>query len=214
MAASASAAPSTIPRFRRGQNKIVGGTDVAPGEIPYQLSFQEIVAGENKMYTHEGTEQNRDIIKIILHEKYDPFTVENDISLLKVAAPLVFNDYVQPAKLPELHQEFEGNAIVSGWGRMSEWGNLPSVLQKVTVPIVSDEDCKKDYGELALVKDSMMCAGEEGKDSCQGDSGGPMTCDGYLCGVVSWGRGCAEAGYPGVYTQVSYFVDWIKANSA
>ena len=59
----------------------------------------------------------------------------------------------------------------------------------------------------------MLCAGEEGKDSCKGDSGGPLTCDGYHCGVVSWGYGCALAAYPGVYTQTSYFVDWIIDNT-
>ena len=52
---------------------------------------------------------------------------------------------------------------------------LPDNLKKVTVPVVSDEDCRKAYGE-AEVADSMICAGlpEGGKDSCQGDSGGPF----------------------------------------
>ena len=67
------------------------------------------------------------------------------------------------------------------------------------------------YGDDNII-DSMMCAGIEGKDSCQGDSGGPLTCDGLLCGIVSWGYGCALADFPGVYTQTSYFVDWITNN--
>ncbi|XP_018014015.1 trypsin-1-like [Hyalella azteca] len=253
MAASAAAAPSSIPRLRKDQVKIINGTDVAPGEIPYQLSFQQldgegyfdfcgaiiysenwmisaghcvedivysnnltgfkVVAGEHSLSIYEGTEQNRDIVQVIRHENFDPVTLENDISLIKVASPLVFNDYVQPAKLPEMYQEFVGNAVVSGWGETIVYLQAPDILQKVTVPIVSDEDCKADYAEGGPVLDSMMCAGEAGKDGCYGDSGGPMTCDGYLCGVVSWGHGCAEAGYPGVYTQVSYFVDWIKANA-
>ena len=77
---------------------------------------------------------------------------------------------------------------------------------------MNELDCKSAYGKHNI-KESMMCAGEEGKDSCQGDSGGPLTCDGIFCGIVSWGTGCAWAEYPGVYTQTSYFVDWITENT-
>ena len=72
--------------------------------------------------------------------------------------------------------------------------------------------CKQELGKHN-VKESMMCQGEEGKDSCQGDSGGPLTCSGMLCGIVSWGTGCGWDKYPGVYTEVSYFVDWITENT-
>ena len=84
---------------------------------------------------------------------------------------------------------------------------------QVDVPVVSDDDCRDSYGQNDIA-DSMICAGldEGGKDSCQGDSGGPFMCGNELSGVVSWGYGCAEAGYPGVYTQTSYFVDWVNSN--
>ena len=72
--------------------------------------------------------------------------------------------------------------------------------------------CRLAYGQH-IIEDSMICAGEEGKDSCQGDSGGPLVCDGKHCGIVSWGYGCALADYPGVYTQTSYFAEWIIDNT-
>ena len=62
----------------------------------------------------------------------------------------------------------------------------------------------------------MICAADAGKDSCQGDSGGPMVVEENgkyaVVGVVSWGYGCAEPGFPGVYSQTSYFVSWIRDN--
>ena len=64
----------------------------------------------------------------------------------------------------------------------------------------------------------MICAADSGKDSCQGDSGGPMVVqenDRYaLVGVVSWGFGCADPKYPGVYARVTSQMAWITSVTA
>ncbi|KAA0188693.1 hypothetical protein HAZT_HAZT005978 [Hyalella azteca] len=172
-----------------------------------------VVAGDLNLYLDEETEQRRTVIRIISHEGYNPETHENDIALLKIDRPFDLNEYVSGVTLPDKLQSFSGNAFVSGWGTLSSGGYRPLVLQYVNVPIVSDEACRSGYGDLAWkIKDYMICAGEEGKGPCSGDGGGPMICGDYLCGITNWGYGCGLAGYPGVFTEVSYFVDWIQAN--
>ena len=48
----------------------------------------------------------------------------------------------------------------------------------------------------------------------QGDSGGPMGVyhEGkfHLVGIVSWGNRCGAANLPGVYIDVSFYLDWIE----
>merc|ERR1719167_589201 len=170
-----------------------------------------IVAGEHNKKVDEGTEQYVDVSKLETHENYQ--NLQNDIALWHLADSLTFDDAVQPVPMPEPNQIAEGPCTVTGWGTLSSGGKTPDVLMKVDVPLVSDTKCKLEY-PLSIVE-SMLCAGEAGKDSCQGDSGGPLVCpkgDGsvYLAGVVSWGRGCGAIFSPGVYTEVSYFVNWIE----
>lgn len=110
-----------------------------------------------------------------------------------------------------LYQE-GGNATVLGWGNTADGGTDSQYLLKVDLPLTSDDTCGKAYGK-EFNKDAMVCAGlpDGGKDSCQGDSGGPLTAGGKLIGVVSFGQGCAQKGYPGVYTRVMTYHDDIAA---
>jgi len=178
-----------------------------------------IVAGDHSLQNVDGTEQTRAVSRVIIHEEYDSWTIENDIALLKLTTPLTLNAAVQSLPLAPEGHDATGNGIVSGWGTLTSGGSLPDLLHKVAVPIVSDKECEEAYGSGEIAA-SMICAGldEGGKDSCQGDSGGPLVCSdvgaSYLCGIVSWGYGCAVAGYPGVYTEVAYFSQWVAINSA
>ena len=95
------------------------------------------------------------------------------------------------------------------------------MLQFVHVPLMTNAQCQATKYAPTQILPSMVCAGlpQGGKDSCQGDSGGPLVVPdangkAIVYGVVSWGIGCADPGYPGVYARVSEFVAWINANSA
>ncbi|MBB5955608.1 secreted trypsin-like serine protease [Saccharothrix tamanrassetensis] len=96
-------------------------------------------------------------------------------------------------------------AVVFGWGRTGESAAPSRRLREVDLPVMSDDACTRAVQGYRV--DAMLCAGypEGGKDACEGDSGGPLTVGGVLVGVVSYGRGCARAGRPGVYTRVSHY---------
>merc|ERR1712212_299836 len=214
-----------------GQGRIVGATHFCGGSIVNEnwvvtaghccsgsTTFMHVVAGGIKLNANEGEEERRDVQKIIVHPDYSSSDLSNDICLLQLATPLEMTEFIQPVVMPEPKQETPADTeiIVTGWGSLSEGGlSLPNVLHKVTIPVIADEKCNEAYSSSGYsIIDSMLCAGlpEGGKDSCQGDSGGPLieAQSKTLLGVVSWGIGCARPGLPGVYTQVSYYVDWIQ----
>ncbi|XP_064119576.1 serine proteinase stubble-like isoform X2 [Macrobrachium nipponense] len=155
-----------------------------------------------------------------VHSKYNFFTYEYDLALVQMDEPLEFQQHISPICLPGNNDLLIGEtATVTGWGRLSEHGRLPSVLQQGSVPVISNEKCKdmfKKAGRDEHIPDIFLCAGYEngGIDSCQGDSGGPLQVRGadgryFLAGIISWGIGCAAPNLPGVCTRISKFVPWI-----
>jgi trypsin len=103
---------------------------------------------------------------------------------------------------------------VIGVGTTSANGATSDFLLQVDVNYISNNQCNNFYGQGSIQGNVMICAGvpNGGKDSCQGDSGGPLFDEASRkqVGVVSWGIGCAEASYPGVYARLSGAEDWIK----
>jgi len=109
---------------------------------------------------------------------------------------------------------------VTGWGRLSEYGQISPVLREVRLPIISNSKCMRMYrnsGQNEWIPKIFICAGtaKGGQDSCEGDSGGPMVVKGkdgrwQLAGIISWGIGCGDRNRPGVYTRISEFKSWIR----
>jgi len=166
--------------------------------------------------------QEKGIKKKIVHPSYNFFTYENDLALLKLDTPvnLTATPHIVPICLPGSDDLLIGeNATVTGWGRLSEGGQLPNTLQYVQVPIISNDKCRDMFlksGRMEHIPEIFLCAGYDngGRDSCQGDSGGPLQVVGsdkryFLAGIISWGIGCAEPNMPGVCTRISKFTSWI-----
>merc|ERR1711931_398312 len=172
--------------------------------------------GSHNLYEDDPDQADIAVDTVANHEDYDSWTIENDICMLWLADSAdLSSSVIDTISIPSSGQEYEAGTMctVSGWGTTSEGGSLARTLMKVDVPAVSDDDCRDACGQNDIA-DSMICAGLDagGKDSCQGDSGGPFMCGSGLDGIVSWGYGCAQPGFPGVYTQTSYFVSWINSH--
>lgn len=157
---------------------------------------------------------------VFRHKDYKGF--DYDFSILELSETLNFTKQVNEIALPNEDTIVKDGALclVSGWGNTQNSSQSSEKLRAAYVPVANQDYCNKQY--QGQVTPRMICAGfeEGGKDSCQGDSGGPLlgfnekSGDPFLVGVVSWGRGCAQAKYPGVYGRVSSVVTWIKKVTA
>lgn len=179
-----------------------------------------VVAGITTLGT--TAQPHRSNIKAIhLHPAYNGRTYANDVALIQLTEPLAD---VTPVALLD-----GGDAAwlkpgrrftVIGWGDTGLEGDAgePTRLQTVQTPFVPFQQCRQAYASVGVNVEAgrMLCAGEEGIDSCQGDSGGPLLVQRRgqwtQLGVVSWGRGCALAAFPGVYARLAdgYIRDFIR----
>ncbi|OXA61921.1 Anionic trypsin-1 [Folsomia candida] len=141
------------------------------------MTSYTLTAGEHNITSGgvEGTEQVRQVVKIIIHPGYgSPHRYENDIALMKVAPPFDLSTIVQPVVVPDVNFAPTSIATVAGWGVLTQGGAYPDVLMKVDVPFVDDATCNANYVEYGGTAESMICYGEAGKDSCQ--AGGYIHC--------------------------------------
>ncbi|CAB3245953.1 unnamed protein product [Arctia plantaginis] len=171
---------------------------------------------------------NATIDTIIAHPGYTPQTLADDIALIRLSEALDFSpDSRKPICLP-ITRELQSrsmaglNGVVAGWG-VTEDGLQSPVLLSVELPILTQRACQDAYNGTIRISEKQLCAGGiKNKDSCGGDSGGPLLYPGQYSryglryiqhGIVSFGsKRCGTAGFPGVYTNVAYYMDWILDN--
>ncbi|KAH8359492.1 hypothetical protein KR093_007029, partial [Drosophila rubida] len=154
------------------------------------------------------------------HERFSRIGFYNDIAILVLDKPVRKSKYVIPVCLPRggrmpPKERLPGRrATVVGWGTTYYGGKESTSQRQAELPIWRNEDCDRSY--FQPINENFICAGysDGGVDACQGDSGGPlmMRYDSHWVqlGVVSFGNKCGEPGYPGVYTRVTEYLDWIR----
>ncbi len=200
---------------------------VDPREIIVALNLTDLDANEGDFSNVE---------RIIVHENFDGRvdspTVFGDIALMKLATDFPEQPTTGLSTVPGVGVGTAGlagtPAIIVGWGadgynnNTDEATTYPAILQEAQTTIVSNEDCAEANTGAFDINDTHVCAQEPGVDTCVGDSGGPLLVDQsdlaggasnlVQVGITSFGIGCADPDFPGVYTRISSYVDWIEKN--
>uniref|UniRef100_A0A8B9JDT7 Peptidase S1 domain-containing protein n=1 Tax=Astyanax mexicanus TaxID=7994 RepID=A0A8B9JDT7_ASTMX len=173
-----------------------------------------------KKHFRQQTSDIARVKNIIIHEDYNSRTHQNDIALVQLEEVSLENKCLHPNPavravcLPWSPLQFQpgDNCTISGWGKNRE-GRSTNILNWANVTIIAG--CGQYHS--GRISEGMQCAGDlsGSVDFCQGDTGGPLVCEdasglSFVWGIMSWGEKCGEANYPGVYTKVSHYFEWIR----
>jgi secreted trypsin-like serine protease len=197
----------------------------SPGD---SVSNYRVTCGEHSLRGIGRYEVTLQVTEVIIHPKFvEASTSGFDIGVYKVnPAPLsgkMVPKKLWPACLPDVDRDYlRETAYVAGWGitktriiqgsRIAVRG-IPDIARHAAVTVTECRDLDSSRFPLGLI-----CAAESGADSCQGDSGGPLTALKHSnstqarlswIGIVSYGIGCADPGYPGAYTRAACFLGFV-----
>mmetsp|Transcript_25004 Transcript_25004/g.54581 ORF Transcript_25004/g.54581 Transcript_25004/m.54581 type:complete len:363 (+) Transcript_25004:53-1141(+) len=191
-------------------------------QLPLSVGIHRHDIGRPAEDDHPNCSEDIEVVEVIMHEEYTIDSYDYDLALLRLARGAACGASTSRVRLHDSSQlDVVGlTALVAGWGILDSGDTqYPDSLQIVDVEIFSVEQCRTllgtDYTELQL------CArGDPDGDACVGDSGGPLFYDSgdpndvpVLVGVVAWGQGCDDPLYPGAYTRIGSFNQWIEART-
>jgi trypsin len=226
---------NVIPSLTR--SLIVGGTTTDPGEYPYfattkstavcgaslihpdilltaahcQNDFARnavVYIGVHALDTMATTAERRTIIRQYPHPD------NRDLMLFQLNEPVDTVSLVILNSDPDLPR-LNSTLTAIGFGAIStEPVTYSDNLMAVDLYPIDPGTCVRQYNETVTVDPhTMLCAGRSlpNYDSCNGDSGGPLLdkATGEQVGIISFGKGCGDPDFPGVYTRISTYTGWI-----
>merc|ERR1739838_89461 len=190
-----------------GYSRIVNGEEAVPHSWPWQVSLQDytgfhfcggslvnenwvvtaahcsvktshrVILGEHDRDSNAEDIQTMRIAKVFKHPRYNQFTINNDITLIKLASPAQMGLRVSPVCVAETGDNFEGGmkCVTSGWGLTRHNApDTPALLQQASLPLLTNSQCQRFWGNR--ISNLMICAGASGASSCMGLEPAPHLC--------------------------------------
>ncbi|XP_039429218.1 brachyurin-like [Culex pipiens pallens] len=216
--------------FAQGNTLICGGSLLSHryvltiAQCLVQAEDGFVLLGAHNRLAEEAHQVRVDVTAadFVVHEGFFPISMRNDIGLVRLPVEVAFSGYVQPVKLPRWSDGDFAGAVgtIAGWGTTEEPAtDFSDVLNYVTNPIYSNEQCQAVFWMPMLIEEENVCmSGQGGRSACIGDFGGAVTVqdggDVIQIGVFSFGPAshCLD-GIPIVCSRVSHYLGWIQANS-
>ncbi|XP_057369141.1 trypsin alpha-3-like [Daphnia carinata] len=153
------------------------------------------------------------VLRVKIHELYDRKTKANNIAVLTLDGNVTT---LYPLSLPAdgTTDDYVGKTgTILRWGATKSASTSHKILLQVPVTIITNEACSKKYG--LKISSSSLCASAGSQEGlvCHDDSNGePVIVEGRQIGIMSWGKGCMDFNYPGIYMRITAYMDWIKKN--
>ncbi|CAL8103586.1 unnamed protein product [Calicophoron daubneyi] len=166
---------------------------------------------------------NGKLEKIVLHPKFSAGEMENDIALVRLAKKLPLGEkyitaaYLPPAENPYDWPKVHSSCALVGWGCKSGEKFPSSEAQVISLKVIPNALCYAMYGGLVALSDEHeFCASpyKSGSGICPGDSGSGLVCGidekRYVVGVATATHAKHPETFPGLFTRISFFTEWIK----
>lgn len=83
----------------------------------------QVQLGKHNLELTESTQQFINSAKVIRHSGYSPYTLDNDIMLIKLATPAQLTKAVQTIPLPTSCAATGTTCLISGWGNTLSSGS-------------------------------------------------------------------------------------------
>ncbi|RVE60344.1 hypothetical protein OJAV_G00180070 [Oryzias javanicus] len=187
-----------------------------PHNITAHLGLEIQKKDEESSDEDEIYEETRSIDDVECHRSHgQDYYESNDICLFKLSEPVELDEDIQPVCLASEHSTFfDGTTSWIAGFTQYDGTHAPAMLKEIETPIVGAKRCACNYGGYTGSTEKMICAGEMEECPLYTSLGAPMVNkkDDFWVqsGVMSSPGHCEYPKFPGFYSQVSEYQEWIN----